>query len=267
MYILRAAKEVVATALDVILPSYLSRFILPTVDHYAPHSPDVGFEGWYTRIQDESLSMAVIFCSLGSGTVGPKKHYVHFSVSPTANTSLDLPREIHRFPDQIVPTVTSMSCFTLEAPGIGTFACTPELQTYILEIPEPATNSLLLVTIHITSRTPLDNTDIYRTPHGKLARMETTLPLHWHVFSTCSRAAYDIRRRVLGQSDQVLLQGIGRAHLEKNWGNSFPQGWTWCGFFISKKRQLADADLLVHGVHPGPRLLPCSNHRIQLVWF
>jgi hypothetical protein len=230
IYILRAAREVIATAVDIILPASLSRFFLPTIDHYAPHSPDVGFEGWYTRIQDDDLSMAIVFCSLGNGTRGPRKHYVHFSASAIGNTTLDPPIELHHFPEHIISTRTSLSSFTIEAPGIGTFSCTPDLQTYTLEIPEPATDSVLLVTVHITKRTPLDETDLYRTPHGKLARMETTLPLHWHVFSTCSQAAYDVRRRTSGQRDSVLLQGIGRAHLEKNWGNSFPQGWTWRAF-------------------------------------
>jgi tocopherol cyclase len=60
------------------------------------------------------------------------------------------------------------------------------------------------------------------TPEGRLVNLSLLLPLHWVVFSTCSRAEFSIVR-----DGEVVEAGSARAHVEKNWGDTFPTGWVW----------------------------------------
>jgi len=72
-------------------------------------------------------------------------------------------------------------------------------------------------------------------PHNLVIRLGSIIPLHWHIFSTHSQASYTITRVRRSTSDDgtyrrdesIVTDGAGFAHTEKNWGNGFPEGWTW----------------------------------------
>lgn len=226
--------EVTATVLDLVLPRSISRRVLRQTDHFAPH-PGTGFEGWYTRIQGEDFSMAIIMCSLADkGKAFDRQHYLHFSIIPLKPESSIKERiDLHLFPQQIIPTaITSGQLpFTLEAPEFGVFNCHPHEQTYDLTLPDEANNCIYTIEVRIRNRIPLDDANLNQTPHGSVARLESTLPLHWAIFSTSSTADVIVKKSTLkagvASSTQTVLKGTGRAHMEKNWGVSFPQGWTW----------------------------------------
>lgn len=236
--ILRSLGEIVATAIDTVLPRCLSHYVLPDTDHFAPHA-GTGFEGWYTRIQGDDFSVAIIMCSLEAAADSvDRQHYLHFSIVPLRGRDSAIKErvEIHKFPHSIIPTVHTPGTlpFTLDAPEFGQFSCLPDLQTYELRIPDEESNCIYFVKVRITGRTPLDASDPNAAPHGSFARLESTLPLHWAIFSTCSAADIEVTRQStssespgLSNEPEVILRRSGRAHLEKNWGVSFPQGWTW----------------------------------------
>lgn len=232
--------EVTATLVDIVVPRSLSRHILPQVDHYAPHA-STGFEGWYTRIQGDGFSMAFILCSLGNHVKGSgeKQHYLHFSLvplrtssSPDSSPPMD-PIELHIFPERIVASSKTPGSlpFQLDVPGFGSLVVHPDRQIYnfVLPIdPHDPRGPKITVNITITGRKPLNPGNLLETPHGSFARLQNTLPLHWGIFSVLSHAEFVIvRSPVPGVSPGQRWRSSGRAHLEKNWGVSFPEGWTW----------------------------------------
>ncbi|KAF8330700.1 uncharacterized protein EI90DRAFT_3058867 [Cantharellus anzutake] len=218
-----------ATAADLLFPRWLSMRLLAQKDQYAPHPSYVGFEGWYTRIQDESagLSIILIFCSLGDSTPSgtPRKHYFHFSVMSIGDSSTIEPAEFHLFPDELQHIVDSPP-----DPETG-------LQPYTLNIPHwklrQSSSEHWKVSIDITDRVPLSQEHpLLSTPHSMaLSRLETLLPLHWAIFSTGSKANYDVKHIGADGVGLEVFGGTGVAHMKKNWGASFPTGWTWCQAF------------------------------------
>lgn len=227
--------EVVATLVDVLLPRALSRHLLPQTDHFAPHA-GTGFEGWYTRIQGADFSMVIIMCSVAPQRAQniPRQHYLHFSLIPLRENSVVNKRvELHLFPEKIIPVSISPGQlpFTIDAPGFGVFTCQPNMQTYELRLLDEERGCVYSIDVSMTERAPLDLTDINRAPHGSFVRLQSTLPLHWAIFSTKSEAHVSIKRALVEngveRESEAVLEAVGRAHMEKNWGVSFPQGWTW----------------------------------------
>ncbi|KAF8330713.1 uncharacterized protein EI90DRAFT_3154787 [Cantharellus anzutake] len=230
-----------ATAADLLFPRWLSTRLLVQKDQYAPHPSYVGFEGWYTRIQDESagLSIILIFCSLGDSTPSgtPRKHYFHFSVTPIGDSSTIEPLEFHLFPDELQHIVdsppdseTGLQPYTLNIPNIGSFTVEPKTQRYNLTVPcGESSSEHWKVSIDITDCVPLSQEHpLLSTPHSMaLSRLETLLPLHWAIFSTGSKANYDVKHIDTDGVGLEVFGGTGVAHMEKNWGASFPTGWTW----------------------------------------
>lgn len=231
--------EAVTTLVDLVFPRSISRRLLPQPDHFAPHK-GTGFEGWYTRIQGEDFSMAIIMCSLAPEREArshrmTRQHYLHFSLVPLRETCVVKKKiELHLFPERIVPVSTAPGQlpFTLDAPGFGVFICQPKVQTYELRLLDEEVGCFYTINVLMTERMPLDlDDDLNCVPHGSFARLQSILPLHWAIFSTSSKANISIRRTWVGsgaeRGSEIVLDAVGRAHMEKNWGVSFPHGWTW----------------------------------------
>ena len=106
----------------------------------------------------------------------------------------------------------------------GTYKVCRDEQRYRLEL-DTAEGKIQLA-VDITKRTPWNAGNKLSTPEGIFSALTFLLPLHWNVLSTASSADYDIRH-----DGVVIEQGTGIAHLEKNWGVSFPTGWTWIQSF------------------------------------
>lgn len=221
-------------------------------DHFAPH-PGAPFEGYYTRIQTAGgATMLLIFSSVFAAAHKP--HFVHFSYSPrsaSATATTGGSQQQHQHQQRIVvdrfPRITDASGpkhadsgvqeFSRVAKGDGvegTLRVCRDQQRYRLEFDLDSAHAAsvagrggvgatkLAVSVNLTRRRPWHAQDELSTPEGVLAQLVHLLPLHWNVFSTASTAAYSV---TLG--GRVLDAGTGIAHMEKNWGASFPCGWTW----------------------------------------
>ncbi len=148
-----------------------------------------------------------------------------FSPAPLAAFKYDF------FPDNI-DVVTSKPAqrgghvpFTITAPGIGHMAATADSIEYSIIVPEKHLRVHLVLDAHTlwSPASPLAG------PMGGIMRLSWLLPLNWHVRSTGSRATYAVEHgRALIASKAY---GEGRAHVEKNWGGSFPRGWIWAQAF------------------------------------
>ncbi|KAF8330687.1 uncharacterized protein EI90DRAFT_3058778 [Cantharellus anzutake] len=195
-----------------------------------------GFEGWYTRIQDESAGLSIILIFLLSWRLDaistPGKHYFHFSVTPVGDSSTIEPVEFHLFPDDLQHIVdslpdseTGLQPYTLNIPNIGSFTVEPKTQRYNLTVPCGESSSEHWKSVHRHNRSC---SIIARAPSTEL---ETLLPLHWAIFSTGSKANYDVKHIGADGAGSEVFGGTGVAHMEKNWGASFPTGWTWCQAF------------------------------------
>ncbi|RPD79267.1 hypothetical protein L226DRAFT_245484 [Lentinus tigrinus ALCF2SS1-7] len=150
-----------------------------------------------------------------------------FSPSPLAAFKYDF------FPDKI-DVVTGKPAqrgghvpFTITAPGVGHMAVTPDSIEYSIIVPEKHLRVHLVLDAHTPwSPSPSQPRD---GPMGGMMHLSWLLPLNWHVRSTRSRATYAVEHgRGLGASK---VYGEGRAHVEKNWGGSFPRGWIWAQAF------------------------------------
>lgn len=227
-----------------ILPRRISQLILPKVDHFAYHlSPTNRFEGYYTRIQTEDGSSIVIIMSSvhNAKAWGSKSYFAHFSVTPSQRSQLRSIRvDLH--PDRIVYTPLGpqdsdgRQAFKLQADNFLVFSVEHDNQYYWLSIPDPDNEQhSLIFSAKIVQRTPLKPSDLLYTPHDSVVRLGSLIPVHWHIFSTCSAASYAITTRSnrIGPDGEkrteetVLAEGEGLAHMEKNWGRGFPDSWTW----------------------------------------
>lgn len=253
--------EMVTTVADLVLPRSVSSRILRQTDHFAPHD-GTGFEGWYTRIQGVDFSMAIIMCSLAAKEEAfDRQHYLHFSIVPLGSNSTIKQRiELHLFPKQIIQTTIASGQlpFTLDAPGFGVFTCHPDQQTYNLNLRDEASNCVYTIDVQIRNRVPINHADLNEAPHGSFARLESTLPLHWAIFSTSSTADVVVKRATLTEGTssraQTILRATGRAHMEKNWGVSFPQGWTWCVIYSTILGMALELAMIL-----GPKHLLCLH--------
>ncbi|KAH8151942.1 uncharacterized protein LAJ45_03935 [Morchella importuna] len=214
----------------------LSR-LLPSIDHFAPH-PTAPFEGYYTRIVTPSHgSILLILSSVRQAE--DKPHYIHFSHIPSVSGPQDKALQIDVF-----STITDVlgerkesgfQEFTrVVSDGIGYCRTAEGEQKYSLRLPDPESESgdesVVEVEVTITQRAPWIEGDVLSTPEGAFSNLVHLLPLHWNVFSHKSMAEYTVKR-----GGELWLQGTGIAHSEKNWGVSFPAGWTWIQGFSDHK--------------------------------
>lgn len=208
--------------------SPLSLFLPPT-DHFAPH-PNVPFEGYYTRIVTSTNSTILIILS-SVWNAPTKPHFVHFSHIPAGaapDLRIDLfPSTIHDISGTRHPN--GFQEFTRMAGALGYCHTAEHTQTYSLRLPDPDDDRAVIeVDVTLTQRTPWHANNPLSTPEGAFAALTRLLPLHWNVFSHRSTAHYSVRR-----NNTIWASGTGTAHVEKNWGASFPHGWTWFVFFFS----------------------------------
>ncbi|KAG0641006.1 hypothetical protein HOY80DRAFT_883894 [Tuber brumale] len=197
-------------------------------DHFAPH-PTAPFEGYYTRILTPEATILLILSSVRKATHKP--HYVHFSYLPhPSSPSKGENLRIDLFPtitDQLLPRTAGSNVQPFRrivSDGIGEYTITPEKQTYSLRLPGGVE-----VDVQLMERTPWHRGEELSSPEGAFGELVHLLPIHWHVFSIDSRAEYHIR--IPGRAGQEEIRGIGKAHIEKNWGVAFPSGWTWVQAF------------------------------------
>lgn len=112
---------------------------------------------------------------------------------------------------------------------------------------EETIRSWISVSIEIGERVPWNggvgwrHNTLANGSEGPLSALIHLLPLHWFVWTVGSEADIMIKRvrqpsssetdtvatDNLDDYEQVIWSGKGKAHVEKNWGWSFPKGWVW----------------------------------------
>ncbi len=196
---------------------------------HTPTGPGPWFEGWYTRVTDigGSRSIAIIGASsLPKGeyftpgqylpgyiniliSEGDGKPTLSYSVYPENTMSL-----IDGIPVSANPKPYSISEFEWIAEGFGIIT----QDSININIPD-------VVEVHIQTRNRLPfNVFTPETgPYGTIDLLP--LPLRWWIQSLGSDAQYEYTIHDGGTFETV--NGVGYAHLEKNWGTAFPIGWIW----------------------------------------
>ncbi|XP_064637307.1 uncharacterized protein LOC135493709 [Lineus longissimus] len=210
-------------------------FHLTHGSYYNPHVyPERGpfFEGWYIRITDHTdrQSLAVLFGKvlkkapsstlspalvsiLHSNGTRPLTAYNAFFDEDAVEMTVDSGKPVTKNPNQRGP-----ANFKWEAKGCG----------YLLVKPDSAYFNFTVQSFtfyaNISSTLPWGPDGV--GPEGWLSNFP--LPLDWFVYNTGSNVTdFGWASRNHGQH---LKGSAGRhavAHMEKNWGKSFPSAWYW----------------------------------------
>ncbi|KAI0088781.1 hypothetical protein BDY19DRAFT_945883 [Irpex rosettiformis] len=206
-----------------------------TRDHFAPHA-EAGFEGYYTRIRlDDGGNLVVVFCWVKDAQ--ERARCVHVSYSPALGDLSDtgesdvlesFKREI--FSDSLTinvhpPSANDRIPFSVYMPDIGTMKIGADTINYHVSCPTASGDGGLELDLHLTNHVPWSSRDILSSPMGFFTRISSLLPLNWHVYSLASIASGTISYN--GKTRRIS----GIAHVEKNWGTSFPSGWIWSQSF------------------------------------
>jgi tocopherol cyclase len=199
------------------------------MEHFAPHN-DSAFEGYYSKFALPSgAHVALVICAVPDATTLPP-YMVSFTHYPADGSSI---YQREHWVDSIERVSTGPGhAFELRVRGkdcVGSMAVTSDSSTtYDLRGwgknngVDGEDNSRWSLEAMTANRTPWHPQKT--TPEGLLVKLP--LPLHWHVHSLSSPAAFhlDISSLTLPKSDQ---KGRATVHQEKNWANSFPAAHVW----------------------------------------
>ncbi|KAI8986811.1 hypothetical protein BD414DRAFT_43730 [Trametes punicea] len=204
-------------------------------DHFAPHASRT-FEGYYTRTETEDrATIVIIFCWVkGAKKRGnlvmvlyDRAHAHDHGQEADPGTRRSLPSFKYTFyPEHFDVSVGDYvpdqpQAFTIVAPGLGSMKVSRTTIEYDISVPERALRLRLVLENHV----PWSRSRPLQGPMGPILHFSRLLPLNWHVRSTQSAAACTLMHA------QTTIHGTGRAHVEKNWGSSFPRGWIWAQAF------------------------------------
>ncbi|KAG8980278.1 hypothetical protein FRB94_011992 [Tulasnella sp. JGI-2019a] len=248
--LLSVLTEPVQLALDLVP---FVRLLLPKQDHFAPH-PGVPFEGYYTRILTTTgNTILLIFSSVPGAKT--HTHHVHFShiIRPSGlRKHQEADVLIAKFPkidDPLFQTSPNgVQPFRREAVGDGLTANYDirrnELK-YQVKVDTPE-SGYVEADVEISGRMPWVGSEELSTPEGIFSRLVFLLPLHWNIWSTASHTKFSIKR-----DGKIVEEGEGIAHVEKNWGTSFPLGWTWMQGFSSAQDPRTGSELTTFALAGG----------------
>ncbi|EMD38950.1 hypothetical protein CERSUDRAFT_122465 [Gelatoporia subvermispora B] len=225
-------------------------------DHFAPHL-NSGFEGYYCRAQlEDGSTIAIILCSVN--TAKHRRNYIHCSHTPLDPEPSGSGFKYDMYPEYFgietqEPASDGSIPFSINVPGYGGIEVSPTTVKLNLKIPgeEIEVRLELLNRIQWSTSTPIEG------PMGAYAYLSRIQPLNWHVYSTGSDAYYTIITAGHTRTGNAV------AHLEKNWGRSFPAGWIWCQAFESDGRRLC---LAGGRALPGVQAYLIGYRSLRLTW-
>lgn len=184
------------------------------MEHFAPH-PKSAFEGYYSKFDLTSgAHIVLVICTVPKATALPP-HMVSLTYYPASGKPI-FQREHWVSSIERIQTGPNYA-FELRIPELGTMSVdTDSTTTYDLSCGEWSLNAMT------AGRTPWKEKK--ETPEGWLIKLP--LPLHWHVHSLSSPAAFqfNIPSIKIPRADQ---KGRATIHQEKNWANSFPESHIW----------------------------------------
>ena len=205
----------------------LTHGLLASASQYDPHLPKKSpwFEGWYTRISETSsgqsfgliaghypnkdrLTDAAAYLALiidegkGKTTV--------LEANPSALSVLKHGKAISSEPDEKSEPDFEVS------DGNGIVMMRQKGKEHHISMSFPSQG--FRFEANLTDPLPWGSPG--ESPEGWAGKLPF-LALHWYVYSLGSRASYRL------ESPRGVVLGHGTAHQEKNWGESFPESWTW----------------------------------------
>lgn len=212
---------------------------------YNPHKypGSTWFEGWYTRI---TLSPSSLYSSVG-GIVGhyPSQNfpsaasaYAALLLQPASSSAL---KEYHFYPTsslQLSPSdVTQSNPDDQSAPDFQLSTSLGNNNEFKISANGNFSSMLIRTSdyrLEVSISNPLDSAwgPNGEGPEGWVSHLPV-IGLSWFVYALSAPAVVSLKQESTGK---VLLDKIaGLAHMEKNWGTSFPRGWIWLeGMQISK---------------------------------
>ena len=249
---------------------------------YGPHDAygKQFFEGWYTRITaDTGMNVGVIFGSFNtsrSDAVKSTENGNLVSLIFKDNNSSSPLSTVDWHPSQLViDRCDGHPCFTVSSSGDedisldgkyrllkARMSVKPDLVSYDISYSRVRSlNETSSIHIDITNHTMYSS----KGPEGMFSKLGPLLPLHWYVYSVNSQATVEFSTSA---SSKRLS---GHAHLEKNWGRSFPNQWTWA------QLNRNDVQLALAGGDLGfpspilnwlkPYLFAYRSQRVQLTFY
>lgn len=192
------------------------------------------FEGWYIRVVDSSNHLS--FATITTTGTHEKKFLMSEPYPPGYKAFVFAPKNpreafsVEEFPKQtqlIRPGLVPRKELWKASGG-------SELTLSGLDL--RMNESSYRIEISFGQHTPWNPQNVNWGPAG-VAGFLPMLPLQWFVVSTKTEVTYRITK-----PDGTKIQGQGFAHIEKNWGKTFPQAWMWIqGISKNGEHQLAIA--------------------------
>jgi hypothetical protein len=186
------------------------------------------FEGWYHRVTDHErgLSFAVIFGSLQlphSSSIAQNWAALLLNRNGSTETvqlfatNASVAVGPARAPVTKQPDLVQPSNFYYET-SAGSLLVDDQKARLVVDFP-----GRYVIEVVADERVPWNveepNGD---GPESWLSKISSLLPCHYYVHSLASRARYSIR-----DAEGRVVEGTGFAHLETNYGVSFPSAWAW----------------------------------------
>ncbi|KAF2638013.1 hypothetical protein P280DRAFT_491959 [Massarina eburnea CBS 473.64] len=198
------------------------------MEHFAPH-PEAAFEGWYSKFDLPSgAHIALVICAVPNATSLPP-YMVSFTYYPASGEQI---YQREHWVESIERIITGPGCaFELRIEGkdcTGRMAVQSDsttaydLQGWSIEQEEEPQEEWSLAAMTV-DRTPWD----VHTPTPESWLVNLPLPLHWHVHSLSSQAAFHLGIPPLPSLPKSDRKGRATVHQEKNWANSFPSAHVW----------------------------------------
>ncbi|MEN9528410.1 MAG: hypothetical protein RI932_283, partial [Pseudomonadota bacterium] len=233
------------------------------------------FEGWYVRITpvngtDRSLG-AIVGSYLPSGderTVAEKRGLKGYAALLDGGQTASPLRAFESFPEKTNlflnsedpvrrdPVPLTPASFRWVADGIG------ELNQSGLDLKVAGGAQLKF---DWSEPVPWSSNGL--GPEGLLSLFRA-FPLHWFVYSLGSRVKFEATLPDANTPEKVQrISGTGFAHIEKNWGVSFPESYIWMQSHLpEQKRTIALAGgkpLKIAGIQPEAWLVGYRSERFK----
>ncbi|KAJ7551179.1 hypothetical protein O6H91_06G003300 [Diphasiastrum complanatum] len=195
--------------------------------------PFPSFEGWYTRIIDPVTHFSVAVIMASNYATGESQVTLLFSPSDQ-KSDFPLHRSgIKQGGTYAVAVVTKNAKITMpssdfeehdseplgfqwEAPDIGKIVVKPNETQLDVNIKG------YVLRAQLTKKLAWNDLHSKEGPEGWVRRI-TLFPTHWYIYSLGSRALYTFHNL----EEDIVNEGEGYSHQEKNWGQTFPAGHVW----------------------------------------
>mmetsp|Transcript_15599 Transcript_15599/g.19982 ORF Transcript_15599/g.19982 Transcript_15599/m.19982 type:complete len:483 (+) Transcript_15599:73-1521(+) len=193
------------------------------------------FEGWFLRTVDHgnNASFSLIIGSLKTAEASNyTQHYVALSyLDKEGNT-----QSFHSFPSaesveilvdgvqvEKIPDSSGDPSFVWRSSEVGELMINKSQGSMSFCLPEIAINATFMNREPWSKDRPNED-----GPEGWISKASFLLPCHYFVHSLASPTSYTMKiTNGSGELSDKIIHGKGHTHMEANYGDSFPEGWSW----------------------------------------